>query len=148
MTSTPATTPVRTAPAGDPASRTRARTRVLAVLGATAAASGVWVLAEALGVDLAVQRRPGSIEAVGPAAVLLSSLVAALAGWAALAVLERLVARARTAWTVLALLVLVASMVGPLAGGTSTAAKAALAGMHLAVAAVLVPALRRSSPAR
>ena len=148
MTSTPATTPVHTAQAGDPASRTRARIRFLAVLGATAAASGVWVLAEALGVDLAVQRRPGSIEPVGPAAVLLSSLVAALAGWAALAVLEHVVARARTAWTGLALLVLVASMVGPLAGGTSTAAKAALAGMHLAVAAVLVPALRRSSPIR
>ncbi|MDP9398090.1 MAG: DUF6069 family protein [Actinomycetota bacterium] len=146
MTSTPATTPVSTAQPA--AGRTRARTRVLAVLGATAAALGIWVLAEALGVDLAVQLRPGSVEAVGPAAVLLSSLVAALAGWAALAVLERLVAWARTAWTVLALLVLAASMVGPLAGGTSTAAKAALAGMHLAVAAVLVPALGRSSAAR
>ena len=127
------------------AAGSRRRARALGVLGAAGAALGVWALAELAGVDLRVQRRPGQLEAVGPAAVLLSSLIASLAGWAALAVLERFTARARTAWTVLALLVLALSMGGPLTGGLPTGAKAALAGMHVAVAVVLVPVLRRTT---
>ena len=130
------------------AGRSRTRIRSLAVLGAAVAALAVWALAELLGVDLQVQGRQGQLEAVGPAAVALSSVLAGLAGWAALAVLERFTGHARTAWTLLAGVVLALSMVGPLTGGVTAGAKAALALMHLAVAVVLVPALRRSSPTR
>jgi len=124
-------------------------TRTIAVLSATAAALAVWTLASpVLGVDLQVQRQPGQLEAVSAAEVLLSSLVVSLAGWASLAILERFTTRAGRVWTVLALLVLTLSMAGPLAGGTTTAGKVALALMHLTVAAVLIPALQRSSTVR
>lgn len=124
-------------------------TRTIAVLSATAAALAVWTLASrVLGVDLQVQRQPGQLEAVGADEVLLSSLVVSLAGWASLALLERFTTRACRVWTVLALLMLTLSMAGPLAGGATTAVKVALALMHLTVAAVLIPALRRSSMIR
>ncbi len=144
MTTT-SSSPSRTAQSLSASAGRSRRTRALAVLGAAGAALGVWTLAELIGVDLAVQRRPGQLEAIGPAAVLLSSLIASLAGWASLAVLERFTARVRTAWTVLALLVLTLSLGGPLTGGITPGAKVALAGMHLAVAAVLIPALRRTA---
>ena len=67
----------------------RRRVRALAVLGATAAALAVWVVAVPLaGVDLAA--RTGATEQpVGPGAVAVSALLAGLAAWALLAVLER-----------------------------------------------------------
>jgi Family of unknown function (DUF6069) len=43
-----------------------------------------------------------------------------------------------------ALVVLALSLAGPLRGGTTTAAKTALACMHMAAAAVLIPMLARS----
>ena len=145
MTTAPTTSPTTTSSSP----RFRTRSRALAVLGAVVAALTVWTVAgPVLGIDLQVQRRPGQLEAVNVGAVLGSSLVASLAGWATLAVLERLTRRTRTVWTILALAVLALSMVGPLAGGVTAGAKAALALMHLVVAAVLVPVLARTSDAR
>jgi len=72
--------------------------------------------------------------------------VAALAGWALLATLERVQAPGRPPagpsgpWVAF-----VVSLAGPLAGVT-TAARVALACLHLLVAAVLVIGLRRSAP--
>jgi hypothetical protein len=50
---------------------------------------------------------------------------------------------AREIWTAVALVVLVASLGLPLAGGTTISSKIALAMMHLAAAGVLIPTLRR-----
>jgi hypothetical protein len=47
-----------------------------------------------------------------------------------------------------AIVVVLLSLGGPLTSGTTAAAKVTLALMHLAVAAVLIPVLRRSSPTR
>jgi hypothetical protein len=78
-----------------------------------------------------------------------TSLVAALAGWGLLALLERFTARPRTIWTAIAVLVGLLSLAGPLSTlASTTAANAlALALMHLAVAAVLIPILAGTSPA-
>jgi hypothetical protein len=70
-------------------------------------------------------------------------LAGSLAGWGLLALLEKRTTRARTIWTGVAILVLVASLSLPLAAGTTTSTKVALSVMHLAVAAVLISALRR-----
>lgn len=59
--------------------------------------------------------------------------------------LERFTSHARTVWTTIALITLALSLSGPLSGGVSTATKMALAGMHLAAAAVLIPMLTRRS---
>ncbi|MFD4903212.1 DUF6069 family protein [Streptomyces sp. NPDC058411] len=80
---------------------------------------------------------------IGALPVALVALLASLAGWGALAALERFgVRRARAVWTGAAVAVLALSFL-PLAGdGMDTGTRAALALMHLAVAAVLIPGLR------
>jgi hypothetical protein len=104
---------------------------------------GVWAVAEPIaGVRLDV-RAGAAWRHVGPAAVIVTSLPAGLAGWALLAVLERFTTKARTAWTVVTLLVLAVSLTGPLGGRTGGAA-AALVCLHLAVAAVLITGFRAS----
>ena len=81
---------------------------------------------------------------VGPGAVAAAGLLAGLAAWALLALLERVLARPGRAWTVIAVVVLAVSLAGPL-GAAGAAGAAVLAGLHLVVAAVLVPGLGRTA---
>lgn len=121
------------------------RTRALTVGGAVLAALAVWAIAGPVaGIDLRVAPDGQTPHTVGPAMVALSSLTAGLAAWGLLALLERVTARATRVWTVTALIVLAASMLGPPAA-VSTAALVGLAAMHLVVAAVLVPVLPRTA---
>jgi hypothetical protein len=128
----------------------RARTqRGLVVAGASAAALLVWAVADPVaGINLRVHDGGGGVRPVGPAAVATVSLLAGLAGWAFLAVLERFNTRSRRptwslrVWTVTAVAVLVVSLAGPLGSGVDGASAATLAGMHLVVAAVLIAGLR------
>jgi uncharacterized membrane protein YhaH (DUF805 family) len=142
------TTPPPTRTTTGSRSRPTRRARLVAVVGATAAALGVWALAGGLlGVDLTV--RTGSDAAVqhlGPVAVTLVGVLVGLAGWGTLALAERRTpARARTGWMILAVAVLAVSLAGPLTSATTPAATVALLGMHLAVAGVLIPALTRTA---
>lgn len=126
-----------------PDAGTRRRNRVTAVGAAVAAALVVWVVAApVLRVDLAVPSGTQTMQ-IGVGLVIVNALVAALAGWALLALLERFTSRPRTVWTVVAVLTLLVSFNGPLvaAGAASTATKLTLAAMHLAVGAVLIPML-------
>ncbi|WP_205746000.1 DUF6069 family protein [Egibacter rhizosphaerae] len=128
--------------------RPRIAARALTVGGAVVAALAVWALAVAvIGVELQVEPGTTEPETVGPAMVTIASLAAGLAGWGLLALLERLTSRARGVWTATALAALLMSLAGPLAG-VSAAATATLAAMHVAVAAVLVPGLRRGTRAQ
>jgi len=76
--------------------------------------------------------------------VVLTALLAGLAGWGALALLERWPARVRrpvTVWRVLAVAMLLLSF-GPLmSAGMEPTTRAVLAAMHIAVAVVLIPGL-------
>ena len=58
--------------------------------------------------------------------------------------MERRAARARRIWTGIAFVVVVLSLSLPLTAGITMSSKVALALMHVAVAAVLIPGLRRS----
>jgi hypothetical protein len=134
-----------------PTTRPR-RARALAVIAAALAALAVWLVTDPLlGIDLTGTTRPGSQElmSITPALVAGTSLVVALAGWALLALLERFTARARAIWTAIAVLFALLSLAGPLSilASTSAANALALALMHLAVAAVLIPMLAGTSPA-
>ena len=131
------------------ASHRRARSRALAVAAAVLAGIVAWsVTVPLLDVELMVRMSPGSssVQAVGFASVLTVSLLASLLGWGLLAVLERHNPRAGTIWTITACAVLLLSLGGPLTSAVTTGAKVALALLHLSVAAVLIPLLRRSSP--
>lgn len=123
----------------------RRRGRALAVLAATAATLLVWVLAVPLaGVDLAA--RPGGTEqTVTPVAVAVATLLAGLAAWGLLALLEKFTTRSRVVWTGVAVVVLLVSLAGPLGGGVGTAATVTLVAMHLVAAIVLVPLLLRTA---
>jgi hypothetical protein len=128
------------------------RARALAVVAAALAALAVWLVTDPLlGIDLVGTTRPGSEElmSITPALIAGTSLAVALAGWALLALLERFTARARTIWTAIAVVFTLLSLAGPLSvlASTSAANALALALMHLAVAAVVIPTLASTSSA-
>jgi hypothetical protein len=119
------------------------RLRAVAVGAAVVTTGALYTAARALGTDFALTD-PGKAQAhqlILPEIVAFT-LVFSLLGWAALALLERYVGRARDVWTALAGTVLLLSLV-PIAieqatGGT----KVMLVLIHAAVAAVLVPVFR------
>ena len=130
------------------AAPTRATPRAMAVIAVAATASGaLWLLASpALGIDLEVTMGDAT-RTIGLGSVLLSTLVAAAAGWATLALLHRR-AKGRTIWTWCAVVVALLSLVSPLTMASSLPAAATLAAMHVAVAAIVVPGLLRASGSR
>lgn len=122
-----------------------ARLRALGVVAAMIAPLAVWaVTVPLLGVDLRVATTTG-VQAVGPAMIVVFTLVVSLLGWALLAVLERLTRRAATLWLAVAAVLLLLSLVPPVTGALTAGGAVTLVLMHLVVAAVLVPAMRRSA---
>ncbi|ONK14750.1 DUF6069 family protein [Streptomyces sp. MP131-18] len=121
-----------------------ARRRRLAVTGLAALAPVlVWVVADpVLGHRLRIIDGEQTLD-IGAVPVVVVALLAALVGWGLLAALERFgVRHARAVWTGVAVAVLAMSFL-PLTGdGMDGGTRAALALMHLAVAAVLIPGLR------
>ena len=126
----------------------RRKARLLVASATVLGAVVVWIVVDPiLGIDLRSPTNGGreSMD-IGPALVVFASAIAAAIGWAALALLERLTSQARAVWAVGATLVLLASLGGPLSGTDVTAAnRTALAVLHLAVGAVLIPGLLRTS---
>jgi hypothetical protein len=109
-----------------------------------ATATAGWALAQpAAGIELAV-RSGDTVRPVEALAVTLTSLAVGLAAWVLLTVLEHLTRHARTVWTVVAAVVFLVSLTGPLAAVTP-AATAALMSLHVVVAAILVVGLRRTA---
>lgn len=132
----PMTTPL-------PADRkTRRGRRRLAVLGLAALAGlATWaVVVPLLGVPLAARTGP-TVTIIGPVSVAVAAVVAGGAGWLALALLERVTMYARRVWTVLAGVVLVLSLLGPL-GGVGGASIGGLLALHLLVGLTIIVGLR------
>jgi len=122
-----------------------ARASIATVLGATAAAVVIWVVATAAGADLTVSFGPGQpIQKVTVVNVVVAALVGSLAGWGLLALLRRFTAKARAVWTVTAIIAAVLSLAGPLSAIASAGTKVSLVAMHLTVATVMIVALRRT----
>lgn len=141
--------PTTAADHSEPPARRRSgarRARGLTVLAGAGAAVVGWVVAGPLaGIDLAVKTgTEPTVREIGFASVVIVGVLVGLAAWALLAAFERFTASARTAWTVTALVVFALSLLGP-TGGQTTAAGVALAGLHLLVAVVLIPGLRRTA---
>lgn len=118
--------------------------RLQAVVLATLAALAAWTLSTlVLGIELEAGWPPRGVN-VGSVAVV--SAGAAAAGWAFLAVLERFIVRARTTWTVVAVVVAVLSLSGPLTAPAITdEGRIVLAAIHVLVGAVVITMLRRTS---
>ncbi|MEU8157437.1 DUF6069 family protein [Micromonospora sp. NPDC048986] len=120
--------------------------RAAVAAGATVVAVVEFALLNSVaGVDLAV-RSANSTRQITVAAVIAATVVAALAGWALLAVLERRTGRSRVWWTSIAVIVLLLSLVVGPPSGVGGAAKATLALLHLSVGVILILGLPRSRP--
>jgi hypothetical protein len=130
-----------------PATAVRKR-RALAVAGAALAPTAVWLLAHVTGNELEVTLAGQPPMVVNLPFVVVTALAASLAGWAALAVLQRVSSHARTLWTGLAVAALLTSFAPLATVETNGAARTFLALMHVTVAAVLIPGLRGTLPAR
>jgi hypothetical protein len=137
---------------GDAAIRPVRRQRLLTIVGGTLGAFAVWAVAErVVGLDLRTpafssEQQPQELTA---ALVAVASAVGGLAGWGVLAVLERFTTNPRRAWVAVASIALLASLSAPLSGtGVSAGDRIAMIGMHLAVAAVVIPLFYRSSASR
>jgi len=121
------------------------------VAAATAASSLVWLVAMApLGIELS---QPGfgtqPPQALPIWWVAVITLVAGLAGWGVLVVIERITSRPAVVWLAVSLVALVLSLGGPASGeGVGTANRLALVAMHLAAGAVLIPSFYRSARRR
>ena len=127
----------------------RPTARPVAVALGVLAALAVWGISElVLGVDVRQPAfGPGVPQDLTAGPVVVASLVAGLAAWLALAVLERLTRHARAAWVALATLVLAASLGAPLSGrGIDEQSRLVLTLLHLTVGALLIVLLARTSP--
>lgn len=81
---------------------------------------------------------------VGVGAVAAVTLLSTLAGWALLAILERWTTRPRTIWITSAIAVAIASLAPLLSNGTTAGHRAALAALHVLVAAIYIPLMSRT----
>ena len=127
------------------APRASTSTALGTVLGATAAAVAIWIVATLAGAQLTVSFGAGQpIQTITVLKVVVAALVGSLAGWGLLALLRRFTTNARAIWTVIAIVFALFSLGGPLSTISTTGTKAALIAMHLAVATVTIIGLRRT----
>ncbi|MFJ8832033.1 DUF6069 family protein [Micromonospora aurantiaca] len=120
------------------------RVGALTAGGAILATALLWTSAQVLGIELRVDPRNGRAPGVISLPFIATlTLAVCLLGWGARTLLDRLTRRAPIIWAVLAVLVLLASFLPLLAVEAAGAAKAILALMHVAVAAVQIPVFSR-----
>lgn len=117
----------------------------LTVGSATAAAVLLWIAAQVTGVELEVDTALLAPMVIGLPLVLIAALGASLAGWGALALLQRLTSQARRVWTVVAVATLLLSLPPLLTVEAAAETRLYLALMHIIVGAVLIPGLRASA---
>lgn len=112
--------------------------RAITVVAASAGALLLWTVGGPwAGLDLAV-RQGDTTQHIGPAAVALTALVAGLAAWGLLALLERNVRHPVRTYRIIASIVLVLSLAGPLGSGVGTSSRLVLIAMHVTVGAALI----------
>jgi cell division protein FtsL len=121
------------------------RVRGFAVATAVLSTSLLYLVAKALGTDFELTD-PGKQEshALILPEIAVFALVFSLLGWGTLALLERFTRRPKVIWSVLAIAVLVLSFVPIGIEQATVDTKVMLSVIHLAVAAALVPMLRRT----
>jgi hypothetical protein len=112
------------------------------VVAAVVSALVAWGSARLADVELAVERG-GDVQEIGGVAVALVAGVSALLGLTTLRLLERRTSLALPAWTGLAVLVTLVSLLGPL-GATTAAGTGALLSLHGVVAGAVIAAAHAS----
>jgi hypothetical protein len=120
--------------------------RLITAAAATAGALLLWAVNDPWGgTDLTV-RQGDTVRHIGPVAVVVTALLAGLAAWGLLALLERTVRHPVRTYRIIASIVLVLSLAGPLGSAVGTGSRLVLIGMHVTVGLALIiglPGLRR-----
>ncbi|MGA8112845.1 MAG: DUF6069 family protein [Actinocatenispora sp.] len=118
--------------------------RFMTVILAMIIAAAIWIVAHPVaGVDLTV-KNGDTTQQVGIASVLLVTGLVGLVAWAGLAILEKISRRGgRVVWTVIALIVLVLSLGGPVTLATTDKARWILIALHVVVGLILITSLPR-----
>lgn len=119
--------------------RGRRLRRLLTIGIAVVAALVLWLLpTQVVGTDLTVDQGMGRQPVLVPL-VLAAPILSGFTGWGLLALLERLFGRrGRTAWRVIAIVVMVLSCTSPLLAATSVGTAGWLVAMHLVVGLILI----------
>ncbi|MCU1685868.1 MAG: hypothetical protein JWQ81_6607 [Amycolatopsis sp.] len=130
----------RTATAGS----ARRWIRALTVGAAIVAASAVWFVASALGVDFHLADGQGEVVLTLPI-IAGFTLVCSALGWAALALFEHFTPSAAKIWSALATAVLVLSFVPIFLEHATVGTEISLVLVHLAVGVVLIPRLPKTT---
>jgi hypothetical protein len=102
-------------------------------------------MAQAAGAELTVRPSGQQTMEVGLPIVVAVALIAGLAGWALLAILEKANPRGTKIWTWIATVTTVLSLALPMTVEAAGATKVWLMTMHVAVAAVLIPLMQRGA---
>ena len=124
----------------------RRRDRAVIVLAAVVAAVVAWIVADPIaGAEFTVQQGDRDPMDIGIALVVLTALIAGLAAWGSLALLERLTARAATIWTAIAAVALGVSLLAPLTAEATAGTHVSLVLLHMIVGGVLIAGLRRTT---
>lgn len=105
----------------------------------------VWLIADLMGLDVAVTMN-GTVQAISGVTVAVSATVASLGAWGVKAATERMFRHPTAWWVTIAIAVGVLSLLGPLTMATSATASAVLVVMHVVPAAILIPGLARTGP--
>ncbi|MBO0913734.1 hypothetical protein J1C73_05220 [Streptomyces laculatispora] len=128
---------------GQASAGSRVRNRLIALVAAVAAAGVIWLIGNAAGAALVVKQN--GVTEITLAGALVSTLMAGLAGWGLLALLERFTTQDRKIWTYVAGAVLLLSLFPTVFADATNGTRVTLTAMHLAVGAVLILLFRRSA---
>jgi len=117
--------------------------RALAVLAAVIGAVLVWVIADPLlNADLDVRfGDSGAVDHIAARAVAVTTLALGLLGWGLLELLERRSPRGQDIWVATAVLAMLLSLLGPIAGGMTITATVGLLAIHIVASAILIALL-------
>jgi Family of unknown function (DUF6069) len=125
------------------------RARALCAAGGALAAALAWTVeVPLLGIHLNFRFGTGHIQTIAVGEVIGVTVAASLLGWLLLTLLERRTPHARLLWTTISLGTLAASLALPLTAATTTSAAAGLIVMHMAVGAVVIPAMAHTTKPR
>ena len=114
--------------------------RVIAIAVAAAATALAWLYGRLAHVDYTVNTPIGTRQ-ITLALSVAATVVAGIAGWAVIAVLERYTASPKRVWIALTLIVLVLSIVPVFRTTANLATQVMLSALHCVAAAVLIPGL-------